>query len=83
MQAAHIGRIPWVAKPSFDVVKAFRGATDHVVAAAGWLRRASCGLSGHDMIWHFEPGRVSLECMRCGERSPGWALQPNSQLPTR
>jgi hypothetical protein len=56
-------------------MKALRGATDQVVAAAEWLRRASCGLSGHDMIRHFEPGRVSLECMRCGERTAGWSVQ--------
>ena len=83
MQAAYVGRIPWAVRPSIDVVKVLLGATDHVVAAAEWLRRASCGLGGHDMIRHFEPGRVSLECLRCGERTPGWALQPNSQLPPR
>jgi hypothetical protein len=57
-------------------VKAFRGATDHLVAAAEWLRRASCGLmTGHDMVRHFEPGRVSLECLSCGERTPGWTIE--------
>jgi len=75
--AAHVGRIPWAARPSIDVVKAWRSATDYVVAAAEWLRRASCGLSGHDMIRHFEPGRVSLECLKCGERTPGWTVQRN------
>ena len=75
MQAVQIGRIPWAVRPSVDVVKALRGATGHVVAAAEWLRRASCGLSGHDMIRHFEPGRVSLECLSCGERSPGWTIE--------
>ena len=75
MQAVQVGRIPWVARPSIDVGKAFRGAADHVIAAAGWMRRASCGLSGHDMIRHFEPDRVSLECMRCGERTPGWTIR--------
>ena len=75
MQAAHVGRIPWAVKPSFDVVKALRGASDQVVAAAEWLRRASCGLTGHDMIRHFEPGRVSLEFLSCGERTPGWTIE--------
>jgi len=25
-------------------------------------------------VRHFEPGHMSLECMHCGERTPGWAV---------
>jgi len=75
VQAAHVARIPWAMRPSIDLAKMFRGATNPVIAAAEWVRRAGCGLSGHDMIRHYEPGRVSLECMSCGERSPGWSIE--------
>src|SRR4051794_34937407 len=31
------------------------------VGVAGWVRRASCGLSGHDMVRHFQPDHISLQ----------------------
>ena len=43
-------------------------------AAAGWLRRTRCGLGGHMMVRHFEPGRLSLHCVGCGEQTPGWTI---------
>ena len=50
-----------------------RAAAD-VRAAANWLRRARCGLGGHMMVRHFEPGRLSLQCVGCGEQTPGWTI---------
>ena len=50
-----------------------RAAAD-LIAAGGWLRRARCGLGGHMMVWHFEPGRLSLQCVGCGEQTPGWTI---------
>jgi hypothetical protein len=44
------------------------------LAAAGWLRRTRCGLGGHMMVRHFEPGRLSLQCVGCGEQTPGWTI---------
>jgi hypothetical protein len=35
-----------------------------------WL----CGLSGHDLVRHYERNRVSLQCASCGHLSPGWEL---------
>jgi hypothetical protein len=35
-----------------------------------WL----CGLSGHDLVRHYEHNRVSLQCASCGHLSPGWKL---------
>jgi hypothetical protein len=53
---------------------AWSAAVDDAIAAAGWLRRARCGLGGHDMLMRFEPGRLSLRCSSCGEQTPGWAI---------
>lgn len=47
---------------------------DASYALAAWLRQASCGLTGHEMVRHFEPQRVSLQCLSCGHESPGWSL---------
>ena len=44
-------------------------------AAADWLARARCGLRGHATVPHFEPHRLSLKCMHCGEQSAGWTMK--------
>lgn len=33
-----------------------------------------CGLSGHDLVRHYEQNRVALVCASCGRISPGWEL---------
>jgi hypothetical protein len=53
---------------------AYSAAVEEAHAAAGWLRKFSCGLGGHDMLLQFEPGRLSLRCANCGQETPGWAL---------
>ena len=75
MLAAHVRQIPWASGHGLGVLNTFfarLGADTR--AAAYWLRRIVCGLTGHAMVRHFEPGRMSLECMHCGERTPGWAV---------
>jgi hypothetical protein len=42
--------------------------------AADAIRRALCGLRGHDTVLHFEQKRVMLRCTSCGHDSPGWAI---------
>jgi hypothetical protein len=42
---------------------------------AGWLRRTACGLTGHEMVRHFEPHRMSLQCLSCGAETAGWLLE--------
>jgi len=37
---------------------------------------ALCVLLGHDDHTRREPGRLSLECRRCGRTTTGWALGP-------
>ena len=75
MLSAHVRQIPWAPAPNFNGVRAFwlRVSSDGL-AAMCWMRRVMCGLGGHAMVRHFEPGHMSLECMHCGERTPGWAV---------
>jgi hypothetical protein len=37
-------------------------------------RQAICGLGGHRMARHFEPGRMCLRCTACGRETPGWTI---------
>jgi hypothetical protein len=55
--------------------------TEACRTVAGWLRQAACGLTGHDMVRHFEPQRMSLQCLSCGAKTRGWALQEEPQRP--
>jgi hypothetical protein len=38
------------------------------------VRRTACALHGHDMAFHFEAERLSLQCLACGARTPGWTI---------
>lgn len=40
------------------------------------MQQALCGLHGHDVLLHFEDGRMSLQCSSCGYESPGWEIRP-------
>jgi len=75
MVTADLGRIPWTAKPARGVMHDLRSRlTSDFAALTVWLRRACCGLGGHMMVLHFEPQRVSLECVGCGKQTPGWRI---------
>lgn len=52
------------------------GSEDQHLASrfSSWLQETVCGLSGHDMLTHFEKNRLSLRCIACGHESPGWEL---------
>lgn len=39
--------------------------------------RVPCALRGHELVYHFEPGRLSLGCLRCGMNTPGWTIDVN------
>jgi hypothetical protein len=43
--------------------------------AGAWLHQRLCGLYGHSMVRHFESTKLSLECVSCGHRTPGWDLK--------
>jgi hypothetical protein len=50
------------------------GFSAFVLWAVCWGRRALCGLRGHEMLRHFEPGRLSLRCFMCGAETAGWTI---------
>jgi hypothetical protein len=40
-----------------------------------WMvRRALCGLFGHDALLQFEQHRLSLRCASCGHETTGWTI---------
>jgi hypothetical protein len=40
-----------------------------------WMvRRAICGLFGHDTLLQFEQHRLSLRCASCGHETTGWTI---------
>jgi hypothetical protein len=45
------------------------------------LGQMICGLSGHDLVRHYEQNRVALSCASCGHISPGWEI--TAPLPQR
>jgi hypothetical protein len=45
-----------------------------ISGAARRVQQFVCGLHGHDMVRHFDKGRMSLQCVSCGHESPGWEL---------
>jgi hypothetical protein len=69
------GEALWTWKPGLGVLNAVRErAAAEAVGIANWIGRSGCGLLGHAMVRHFEPERISLRCMSCGEQTAGWTL---------
>ena len=38
------------------------------------MRRAICGLFGHDTLLQFQQHRLSLRCASCGHETTGWTI---------
>jgi hypothetical protein len=51
-----------------------RRLSAEIAAIVRWYGRMVCGLTGHEMVFHFEANRVSLHCLSCGHESPGWTV---------
>lgn len=76
MLAADAGRLPYATQSGRDPIRAFSSRLRRDAAAAFvWLRRVRCGVGGHMMVRHFEPDRISLECVGCGKQTAGWVLR--------
>ena len=73
--ALRVRQMSWTSGPAASHLNSVwsRAAAD-LVAAGSWLRRARWGRGGHMMVWHFEPERLSLQCVGCGEQTPGWTI---------
>ena len=42
------------------------------------IGEALCALHGHEMLFHVEPGRIRLRCLKCGHQTPGWSVKQES-----
>ena len=73
--AALLEHIPstWAPAPGFLNSVRSRISAD-TIGVAEWVRRARCGLTGHAMVLHLQPQKMSLRCMDCGEQTPGWTI---------
>ena len=38
------------------------------------VARIWCGINGHEIMLHFEPNKLSLQCSLCGYASEGWEV---------
>jgi hypothetical protein len=38
------------------------------------VREVACAIHGHDLLLHYERGRVCLRCVDCGYETNGWSL---------
>jgi hypothetical protein len=72
--ALQVRHISSTSGPAAHLNSVWSRAAADLLAAASWLRRARCGLGGHMMVRRFEPGRLSLQCVGCGEQTPGWTI---------
>ncbi len=43
-------------------------------ALLSFVHRQSCAIRGHDLLFRFEPRRLSLRCVHCGWESSGWVI---------
>lgn len=57
-----------------NVAEARKAASSVVMRMFRRLGQMLCGLSGHDLVRHYEQNRVALVCASCGHVSPGWEL---------
>lgn len=71
MFAEHIGRLGLPAGLSDLRVLRLKAGVRRTVS---WGRLALCRLRGHEMVLHFEPARLSLQCPECGAETPGWTI---------
>ena len=63
----------------FGISRTQRGevATPHLLirifsALVFQIARIWCGIHGHEIMFHFEPSKLSLQCSLCGYATEGW-----------
>jgi hypothetical protein len=59
-------------RPAFDVAHLQAGAARVLVQ----IHQIACGVRGHDVAMAVETYHLSLRCMNCGWKSPGWWITP-------
>ncbi len=51
------------------------GSIARIVSAVGrQLARIWCAFTGHYVMLHFEPNKLSLQCAHCGYETQGWEV---------
>ena len=74
--AALLERVPAAWAPAQGFLETLRSRiTADTIGLAERVQRARCGLTGHAMVLHVQPQRISLRCMDCGEQTPGWTIR--------
>jgi hypothetical protein len=64
-----------------EIMSAMRGVTPVsggggvIAGVSARLQIFVCGLSGHNVLLSFEPGRLSLRCTSCPYQTRGWTLK--------
>jgi hypothetical protein len=71
-----------VPAPQSDFMGALRRALSRVWQATAIPRQFLCGLTGHELVLHFEPTRLSLFCLRCGKNTSGWTIDVQPRFHT-
>jgi hypothetical protein len=74
MLVAHAHPVPASARPGYSLNGFWLRVSAAAFAAAEWLTQSLCGLSGHNLAFHFEENHVSLHCLNCGHVTPGWTV---------
>jgi hypothetical protein len=69
-----------VSDPAETASAWFEHFVQRATRRAGQLR---CGMTGHNILIHYEPARLSLQCTTCGYESSGWELEPPRAAPDR
>jgi hypothetical protein len=49
-------------------------ANDAMTRLTRCIRRAVCGIRGHDQVLQFTHDRLCLHCVDCGMDTPGWTI---------
>ena len=80
MFTAHVGRLGFpAARRDVRVVRLIV----LVRLAVFWCCQTLCGLRGHVMVRHFEPARLSLQCLVCAAETPGWTIDVRPEFRRR
>ena len=46
----------------------------YVASVRRRMRRTACGIRGHELMLHYERGRICLRCVDCGYETTGWSI---------
>lgn len=71
-----------VPAPRGTFIDTLRRALSRLWQTTAMPRQFLCGLTGHELVLHFEPTRLSLFCLRCGKNTSGWTIDVQPRFRT-